>query len=73
LFAAQHSGLLGRLWLRLLVVTVTPVLITVISVAVLANYITIGQFETFLTQDTQQRDDRLALAARREGFPVLPA
>ena len=59
LFAAQHSGLLGRLWLRLLVVTVTPVLITVISVAVLANYITIGQFETFLTQDTQQRDDRL--------------
>ena len=57
--AARRSGLLGRLWLRLLVVTVTPVLITVVSVALLANYITIGQFETFLTQDTEQRDDRL--------------
>ena len=57
---AHHGpGLLGRLWLRLLVVTVTPVLITVVSVAVLANYITVGQFETFLAQDTQQRDDRL--------------
>ena len=57
--AEQRSSLLGRLWLRLLVVTVTPVLITVVSVAVLANYITVGQFETFLAQDTQQRDDRL--------------
>jgi signal transduction histidine kinase len=58
-FPEQRSGLLGRLWLRLLVVTVTPVLITVVSVALLANYVTIGQFENFLAQDTQQRDDRL--------------
>jgi len=40
-------------------VTVTPVLITIVSVALLANYVTIGQFETFLTQDTEQRDARL--------------
>jgi signal transduction histidine kinase len=51
--------LFGRLWVRLLAITVTPVLVTVVSVALLANYVTVGQFETFLAQDTQQRDDRL--------------
>ncbi|HLY66564.1 MAG TPA: HAMP domain-containing sensor histidine kinase [Chloroflexota bacterium] len=60
-FAGLRSGFLGRLWVRLLVVTVAPVLITVASVALLANYVTIGQFENFLAQDTQQRDARLVL------------
>src|SRR6266568_592198 len=59
------SVLSGRLWVRLLAVTVTPVLITVVSVAFLANYITIGQFETFLVQDTQQRDERLERVVER--------
>jgi len=59
------AGLSGRLWVRLLAVTVTPVLITVVSVAFLANYITIGQFETFLVQDTQQRDERLERVVER--------
>jgi two-component system sensor histidine kinase BaeS len=57
--APLRDAVFGRLWVRLLAITVTPVLITVISVALLANYVAIGQFENFLAQDTQQRDDRL--------------
>jgi two-component system, OmpR family, sensor histidine kinase BaeS len=55
----------GRLWVRLLAVTVVPVLITVVSVALLANYVTIGQFESFLAQDTDQRDARLETVMER--------
>ncbi|MBV9119470.1 MAG: HAMP domain-containing protein [Chloroflexi bacterium] len=55
----------GRLWVRLLAVTVIPILITVVSVALLANYVTVGQFEGFLQQDTQQRDDRLESVLER--------
>src|SRR5437588_3172389 len=56
---ALRDIIFGRLWVRLLAITVTPVLITVVSVSLLANYVTIGQFENFLAQDTQQREDRL--------------
>ncbi len=56
----------GRLWVRLLVVTVTPVLIAVVSVGVLANYVTIPQFESFILQDTQQRDSRLEAILERD-------
>jgi two-component system, OmpR family, sensor histidine kinase BaeS len=59
------SDFLGKLWVRLLAITVTPVLITVVSVAVLANYVTIGQFEHFIEQDTQQRDTRLEVILER--------
>ncbi|HLG74024.1 MAG TPA: HAMP domain-containing sensor histidine kinase [Chloroflexota bacterium] len=57
--ALFKAPFLGKLSVRLLAVTIAPVFITLISVAVLANYVTIGQFESFLSQDTQQRDDRL--------------
>lgn len=60
-----QSPILGRLSFRLLAVTVTPVLITLLSVALLANFVTIGQFETFLTQDAQQRDERLEAVMMR--------
>ncbi len=59
------GAIFGRLWVRLLAVTVTPVLITVVSVALLANYVTVGQFETFIMEDTQQRDDRLERVMER--------
>ncbi|HEU0167203.1 MAG TPA: HAMP domain-containing sensor histidine kinase [Chloroflexota bacterium] len=49
----------GRLWVRLLFVTVAPVLVAVLSVAVLANYVAVGQFDSYLSQDVQQRDLRL--------------
>ncbi|MBV8086890.1 MAG: HAMP domain-containing histidine kinase [Chloroflexi bacterium] len=49
----------GRLWVRLLFVTVAPVLVAVLSVAVLANYVAVGQFDSYLSQDVQQRDQRL--------------
>lgn len=63
--ALIKAPILGRLSVRLLAVTVAPVLISVISVALLANFITIGQFESFLAQDTQQRDERLQAAMLR--------
>jgi signal transduction histidine kinase len=44
---------------RLLFVTVAPVLVAVLSVAVLANYVAVGQFDSYLSQDVQQRDQRL--------------
>jgi len=59
------AGLFGRLWVRLLVVTVLPVLISVVSIAFLANYITIGQFESFIGEDIQQRDERLERVMER--------
>src|SRR5690349_2708018 len=62
---ALKFELLGRLWVRLLLVTLTPVIIAVLSVALLANYVTIGQFESFLQQDVQQRDDRLEVVLER--------
>src|SRR5713226_3706303 len=64
-FSVLGGAIFGRLWVRLLAVTVIPVLITVVSVALLANYVTVGQFETFLSQDVQQRDDRLEQVLER--------
>ncbi len=56
----------GRLWVRLFLATVAPVALALISVGLLANYVAVGQFDSFFQQSVQQRDARLLESFQRE-------